>query len=160
MLLTLNYIKEESIYVKKDHPYLMTPRISHVIKMWNKSHSEYTCLLTPRTSAELRMESAKVRRTLRFWFQSYYITKELEVEGSWNHHSHINRIDSLKVILFTIWYHLYNLKSVKNTHRRVFILKARNFNKSNTPPWVFFTFFKLQKQYQIAQNVLKVLLCF
>ena len=28
------------------------------------------------------------------------------------------------MILFTIWYHLYNLKSVKNTHRRVFILKA------------------------------------
>ena len=114
MLLTLNYIKEESIYVKKDHPYLMTPRISHVIKIWNESHSEYTCLLTPRTSAELRMESAKVRRTLRFWFQSYYITKELEVEGSWNHYSHINRIDSLKVILFTIWYHLYNLKSIPN----------------------------------------------
>ena len=25
--------------------------------------------------------------------------------------------------------------------------------KSNTPPWVFFTFFKLYKWYQIAQNI-------
>ena len=30
---------------------------------------------------------------------------------------------------------------------------ASNFTKSNTPPWVFFTFFKLCKQYQIAQSV-------
>ena len=29
---------------------------------------------------------------------------------------------------------------------------ARNFTKSNTPPWVSFTFFKLYKWYQIAQN--------
>ena len=25
--------------------------------------------------------------------------------------------------------------------------------KSNTPPWVFFTFLKLYKWYQIAQNI-------
>ena len=28
-----------------------------------------------------------------------------------------------------------------------------NFTKSNTPPWVFLTFFKLYKWYQIAQSV-------
>ena len=28
--------------------------------------------------------------------------------------------------------------------------EACNFTKSNTPPWVFFTFFKLHKWYQIA----------
>ena len=28
-----------------------------------------------------------------------------------------------------------------------------NFTKSNTPPWVFFTFFELQKWYQIAQRI-------
>ena len=28
-----------------------------------------------------------------------------------------------------------------------------NFTKSNTPPWVFFTFFQLYKWYQIAQSV-------
>ena len=34
-----------------------------------------------------------------------------------------------------IWYHMYNLKNVKNTHREVLV------TKSNTPPWVFFTLF-------------------
>ena len=47
-----------------------------------------------------------------------------------------------------IWYQLYNLKNVKNTHGGVKTawlkagnkLKACNVTKSNTPPWVFFTF--------------------
>ena len=30
---------------------------------------------------------------------------------------------------------------------------ARTFTKSNSPPWVFFTFFKLYKRYQILQKV-------
>ena len=52
------------------------------------------------------------------------------------------------VILCMIWYHLYNLKNVKNTHGQMLLLVklqalACNFTKSNTPPWVFFTFFKL-----------------
>ena len=46
-----------------------------------------------------------------------------------------------------IWYYLYNLKNVKNTHQL-----ACNFTKINTPPWVFFTFFKLYKSYQIVQS--------
>ena len=32
-------------------------------------------------------------------------------------------------------------------------LKACNYTKSNTPLWVFFTFFKLYKWYQIPQNI-------
>ena len=32
-------------------------------------------------------------------------------------------------------------------------LQAKDFTKSNTPPWVFFTFFKLHKWYQIAQRI-------
>ena len=32
------------------------------------------------------------------------------------------------------------------------LLKACNFTKSNTVPWVFCTFFKLYRFYQIAQN--------
>ena len=56
-----------------------------------------------------------------------------------------------------IWYHLYNLKYVKNTHGGVLLLVklqalACNFTKSNTPPLVFFTFFKLYGWYQIAQR--------
>ena len=62
------------------------------------------------------------------------------------------------VIHYAIWYHLHNLKHVKNTHGGMLILvklqaKACNFTKINTPPWVFFTFFKLFKWYQIAQRI-------
>ena len=53
-------------------------------------------------------------------------------------------------------------KNVKNTHGGVILLiklqaSAYNFTKSNTPPWVFFTFFKLYKWYQIAQSVAIIL---
>ena len=58
----------------------------------------------------------------------------------------------LYVMFCAIWYHLYNLKNVKNTHEGVLLL-ACNFTKSNTPPWVFFTFFNLYKWYQIAQYI-------
>ena len=62
------------------------------------------------------------------------------------------------VMRCAIWYHLYNLKNVKNTHGGVLLLvksqaKACNFNKSNTPPWLFDTIFKLYKQYQIVQRI-------
>ena len=43
-------------------------------------------------------------------------------------------------------------KNLKNAHDGVLSL-AFNFTKSNTPQWVFFTFFKLYKWYQIAQNI-------
>ena len=51
---------------------------------------------------------------------------------------------------YAIWYHLYNLKNAKNTHGGVLIAEACNFTKINTPPWVFFTFLKLYKWYQIV----------
>ena len=41
----------------------------------------------------------------------------------------------LYVMRCTIWYHLPNLKNVKNTLRRALLLV--NFTKSNTPSWVF-----------------------
>ena len=47
--------------------------------------------------------------------------------------------------LYTICYHLYNLKNVKNTQGGV--------AKSNTPLWVFSMFLKLYKWYQIAQSI-------
>ena len=61
------------------------------------------------------------------------------------------------VVRFAIWYHSYSLKNVKNTHGGVLTLvklqaKACNFTKVNTPPWLFFTFFKLYEWYQIAQH--------
>ena len=51
-------------------------------------------------------------------------------------------ITSLCEMLCTIWYHLYNLKNVKNNHGGVLLLvKLQSFTKSNTPPWVFLMFF-------------------
>ena len=48
------------------------------------------------------------------------------------------------------------LNNVKNTHGGVLLLvklQAKSyFTKSNIPRWVFFTFFKLYKCYQIAQR--------
>ena len=47
----------------------------------------------------------------------------------------------LDVMFCAIWHHLFNLKNVKNTHGGVLLLvKLQGFSKSNTPPWVFFTF--------------------
>ena len=56
----------------------------------------------------------------------------------------------LNVMPCAIWYHLYNLKNVKNTHGGVLIsvklqASACNYTKINTPSWVFFMFFKLYK---------------
>ena len=47
---------------------------------------------------------------------------------------------------------------MKNTHGVLLLLvklqaEACNFTKSNSPPWVFFTFFKLYKWYQITQRI-------
>ena len=42
-------------------------------------------------------------------------------------------------MLCAIWYHLCNLRNVKNTHGGALLL-ACNFTKSNTPPWVFSRF--------------------
>ena len=61
-------------------------------------------------------------------------------------------------MLRSIWYHLYNLKDMKNTHGGVLLLVkmqalACNFTKSNTPPWMFFAFFKLYNWYEIAESI-------
>ena len=54
----------------------------------------------------------------------------------------------LYAMLRSVWYHLYNLKNVKNVQG-----EAYNFTKCNTPPWMFSKFFKLYKWYQIAQRI-------
>ena len=66
-------------------------------------------------------------------------------------------IKLIYVVLCAIWYHSYNLKNLKNTHRGVLILvklqaEGCNFSKSDTPRWVFFTLFKL---YKMAPNRVK-----
>ena len=62
------------------------------------------------------------------------------------------------LMLCTTWYHLHNLKIVRNSHGGVLLSVsvhglACNFNKSNTRSWVFFPFIKLHKWYQIVQNI-------
>ena len=54
-------------------------------------------------------------------------------------------IKDVFVMLRVIWYHLHDLKNMRNTHRGVLLLvklqaSKCNFTKSNSPPWVFFTF--------------------
>ena len=49
-----------------------------------------------------------------------------------------------------------NLKNVKNTNGWVLLLarlQGKVCNFTNTPQWVFFTFFKLHKLYQIVQSI-------
>ena len=40
----------------------------------------------------------------------------------------------------------------------IFIAKGCNLTKGNTVPWVFFTFFKLRRWYQISQSISNVLI--
>ena len=61
-------------------------------------------------------------------------------------------------MLCVIWYYLYNLNNVENTHGEVILsvklkVLACIFTKSFTTPWVFFTLFKLHKWYKIAQSI-------
>ena len=55
--------------------------------------------------------------------------------------------------LCAILCHLYKFENMQNTHGGVILLvklqvEACDFTKSNTPSWLFFTFFKLYKWYQ------------
>ena len=50
-------------------------------------------------------------------------------------------------MLCAIWCHFYDLETVNSTYKGVLVIV-----KNNTPPWVFFTFFKLCKWDQIAQG--------
>ena len=53
---------------------------------------------------------------------------------------------------------------MKNTYGGLLLLvklqaEACNFTRSNTPPWVFFTLFKLYEWYQIEQRITYVTAC-
>ena len=48
---------------------------------------------------------------------------------------------------------LWETVTVTVPHMRCVTTNACNFTKSNTPPWEFFTFFKLYKWYQIVQSI-------
>ena len=88
---------------------------------------------------------------------NYFMSKKL-LENNYQSLNKKPCVIKFYVMHWTIWFHLHNLKNVKNTHGGVLILVklqalACNFTKINTPPWVFFTFFELYKWYQIAQCI-------
>ena len=52
------------------------------------------------------------------------------------------------------WIRTYNnlVRKRKMNHLTKLVALACKFTKNNTPPWVFFTFLKLYKRYQVAQS--------
>ena len=80
-------------------------------------------------------------------FKRVYVSKLQERNYKKNYSKVVLRM------LCTIRYHLYNLKKVKNTHGEVL---ACSVTISNTHPWVFLTFFKLYRWYQIAQPIVHI----
>ena len=104
--------------------------------------------------------------SLNFWSKLFYsIEVEWQVKQTFiEAMSIIKKSNCIYVMRCAIWYHLYNFKNVKSIHGEVLILVklqalACKFIKINTPPWMFFAFFKLYKWYQIAQapHILKFL---
>ena len=74
---------------------------------------------------------------------------------SWGHWE---LIPVLTMVRCVIWYHLYHLENVKNILGGViFSVKFHNFPKSNTPPRIFFAFFRLYKYYQIVESITYVI---
>ena len=69
-----------------------------------------------------------------------------------------SHLPGIYVMLCVMSYHLYNFKKMKKPNGGVLLLVkfqtwACTFTKSNTPLWVFFTFFKFPRWHSIAQNV-------
>ena len=56
------------------------------------------------------------------------------------------------VIVKITWLKVNSMTSKHDLWDLLMLYQACNFTKINTPPWVFFTFFKLYKWYQIAQR--------
>ena len=79
---------------------------------------------------------------------SLYLPREMKRVKYWL--QKLKRSRKQYVMHCTVWHYLYHLKNVKSTHGEVLVLvkfhaEACNFTKSNTRPWVFFTFLKFYK---------------
>ena len=61
-------------------------------------------------------------------------------------------------MLCTIWYNLYNLKNVKKSHGGVLLLVK--FTKSNTLPWVLFTFLNCTNSTKSRKALHMIFRCF
>ena len=149
--------KEDKTYFRiivKTH-YLKCVRVSLGFSLRNSC--SISIAVTPPTP-EIDSNSCFIKETLlRFWNISFTFTSTIDrqhvTKTTWTNHWTHNIIwkyicDDLHCM---IWYHLYNLKNAKKAHWGVLLL-----NKSDTPPWAFFTFFELCKWYQIAERITKV----
>ena len=101
-------------------------------------------MLNPFHASGLFLYSLKTTENLCFYVFSGYRKRPMMDSNGFK----VFTLKAIFVVLCAIWYHL----NVKNTHEGVLIL-ACNFTKINTPPCVFFMFFKLYKWYQIAQCI-------
>ena len=82
----------------------------------------------------------------------------IKILSSWN--TVFSGLTLISEILWVIWYHLCNLKNVKNTHEGVLLLvklqtETCYFTKSNIPSSVFFTFCNGSKSRKASQLVIR-----
>ena len=111
---------------------LVTPKMASV----SEKHKIFYSICTNKKSLK-KVSSTKLTCLLLntfFHFISSVIVN-IFLDASW----------CIYVMRCAIWHHLYNFKSVKNTHGGVLILVKLQVQ-------VFFTFFKLYKRYQIVQR--------
>ena len=81
----------------------------------------------------------KILVSLRYFFRFNFIALKKMLIAERYELSRIHIRILINVMHCAIWYHMYNLKNVKNTNRGVLILvklhaSACNFIKINTPP--------------------------
>ena len=70
-----------------------------------------------------------------FTLREYYVVLE----------SNVCRKKKTIVMRCAICYHLYDLKNMKSNRGKVLFLSLYNFTQNNTPPRIFFTFFKFHE---------------
>ena len=119
-----------------------------LIEWWSSNiwHGVFTFLTPPSVAQFISTLSHEVI-TIPPWGSSSLPLKRSELPGCWLVHRY-----------YMMSCAICSLKNVKNTHGGVLLwlklqAKACNFTKSNTPPWTFFTFFKLHIWYQLAQSI-------
>ena len=79
-----------------------------------------------------------------FEWKKYDNMQEMSFTESVSCHLIISTPQHAVVMFCAIWYHIYNLKNVKNTHGGMLLLSQQLYQIS-TPPWMLFTFLKLSK---------------
>ena len=96
---------------------------------------------TPKKPIHIKVKKWVIKAWKRYHF------KASQESLFWQHLCHMRRFERFGIICII-------LKTCKETPGgMLFLVKPCNITKSNTPPLVFFTFFKLCKWYQITQSI-------